>query len=82
MSIPTTIHWRPISEPPAADAIVSAILANDEYGVVTLEYSVHDWRDGDWHDEVDDSINTTAAWWVPESELVAVLAQAIGGAQP
>lgn len=80
MILSAIINWRPISQPPAADEIVSAILAYEDDGIVALEYSVHDWRKGAWHDEIDDRINTTAKWWVPETELTAVLAQAIGEA--
>jgi hypothetical protein len=81
MNIPTTIHWRPISEQPEPDVLISAVLASEDDGIVALEYTVYDWRATGWYDEIDDNINTTAKWWVPEAELIAALAATILGWQ-
>lgn len=77
MMLTTLINWRPIEETPESDAIITALLAYEDYGMAVLEPTIYDWRGGAWHDEIDDRINTTARWWVPESELTAPLTAAL-----
>ena len=71
MILATLINWRPIDVPPDTHELFTALLASeDEDGRAA---NLHVWEGGHWVDEIDGRINTTARWWVPESELVAQL---------
>ncbi len=74
MMLTSLINWRPIDVPPETHELFTAVLASvDDEGDAYLEPNLYVWQAGHWIDEIDGSINTTALWWVPESELVAQL---------
>lgn len=74
MMLAALINWRPIEVPPETHELFTAALAfEDDEGRAVLEPTLYVWEDGQWVDEVNGSANTSARWWVPESELVAQL---------
>lgn len=74
MMLTALINWRPLSVPPQTHELFTAMLAfEDDEGRAVLEPTLYVWQDGQWVDEIDGRANTTARWWVPESELVAQL---------
>jgi hypothetical protein len=74
MMLAALINWRPIAVPPETHELFTAVLAfEDDEGRAVLEPTLYVWQDGCWVDEIDGRANTSARWWVPESELVAQL---------
>lgn len=73
MMLTTLINWRPVSDPPESDEPIAVVMAVEDEGQVYLEPHLYNWVAGEFIDEVDGRVNTTARWWVPETELTAQL---------
>lgn len=83
MMLTALIEWHPIEERPDTDEPITALLAVEDPsdGTVYLEPTVYHWQDGAWVDEIDDQVNTSATWWVPERELTQPIALALAMAR-
>lgn len=73
MMLTTLINWRPVGNPPESDEPIAVVMAYEDQGRVYLDGNMHNWVAGEFINEVDGRVNTTARWWVPETELTAQL---------
>lgn len=77
MMLTTLINWRSVGDTPESDEPISVVMASEHEGFVYLEPHLYNWVAGEFIDEVDGRVNTTATWWAPESELTAPLNAAL-----
>lgn len=73
MMLATLINWRSVGNPPESDEPISVVMAYEDQGRAILEPHLYEWVAGEFIDEVDGRVNTTATWWAPETELTAQL---------